>query len=286
MLQKLLFTIVFLSNFIVFSQNDGAFVIYSSKGKKVSLEKMLTDISQKEAIFFGEQHDNPIAHWIELQVLKRLEAAYHTDLVVGFEMYEHDQQELLTQFLAKQLSEKQFKDSVRQWNNYATDYKPLLLFMQEKQLKGVATNVPRKFANLLFKKGYKALDTLSLTDKSNMVPLPFTIDSTLSQYAALKEMEEHMGGKHMMAAQALKDATMAYFLLESISTGKKVLHFNGAYHTDFFQGILWYVQQVAPKIKTVTISTITQQSTKKLEKEHLNKASYIICVAEDMTRTY
>jgi len=95
-----------------------------------------------------------------------------------------------------------------------------------------------------------------------------------------------MGGKHMMAAQALKDATMAYFLLESISSGKKVLHFNGAYHTDFFQGILWYVQQVAPKIKTVTISTVTQQSTKKLEKEHLNKASYIICVAEDMTRTY
>jgi uncharacterized iron-regulated protein len=201
-------------------------------------------------------------------------------------MYEHDQQELLTQFLAKQLSEKQFKDSVRQWNNYATDYKPLLLFMQEKQLKGVATNVPRKFANLLFKKGYKALDTLSLTDKSNMVPLPFNIDSTLSQYATLKEMEEHMGGKHMMAAQALKDATMAYFLIESISTGKKVLHFNGAYHTDFFQGILWYIQQVAPKIQTVTISTVTQQSTKKLEKEHLNKASYIICVAEDMTRTY
>jgi uncharacterized iron-regulated protein len=286
MLQKLIFTIVFLSNFIVFSQNDGAFVIYSSKGKKVSLEKMLTDISLKEAIFFGEQHDNPIAHWIELQVLKRLEATCHKDLVVGFEMYEHDQQELLTQFLAKQLSEKQFNDTVRQWNNYATDYKPLLLFMQEKQLKGVATNVPRKFANLLFKKGYKALDTLSLIDKSNMVPLPFNIDSTLTQYAALKEMEEHMGGKHMMAAQALKDATMAYFLLESISTGKKVLHFNGAYHTDFFQGILWYVQQVAPKIKTVTISTVTQQSTKKLEKEHLNKASYIICVAEDMTRTY
>ena len=286
MLQKLIFTLVFLLNFVVFSQNDGAFVIYTSKGKKVSLEKMLTDISKKEAVFFGEQHDNPIAHWIELHVLKRMEATYHTDLVVGFEMYEHDQQELLTQFLAKQLSEKQFKDTVRQWNNYATDYKPLLLFMQEKQLKGVATNVPRKFANLLFKKGYKALDTLSLKDKSNMVPLPFTIDSTLTQYAALKEMEEHMGGKHMMAAQALKDATMAHFLLESISTGKKVLHFNGAYHTDFFQGILWYVQQVAPMIQATTISTVTQQSIKKLEKEHRNKAAYIICVAEDMTRTY
>lgn len=286
MLQKLIFILVLLSNFVVFSQNDGAFVIFNSKGKKVSLEKMLSDISQRETVFFGEQHDNPIAHWIELQVLKQMEANYHADLVVGFEMYEHDQQELLTQFLAKQLSEKQFKDTVRQWNNYATDYKPLLLFMQEKQLKGIATNVPRRFANLLFKKGYKALDTLSLIDKSNMVPLPFTIDSTLTQYAALKEMEEHMGGKQMMAAQALKDATMAHFLLESINKGKKILHFNGAYHTDFYQGILWYVQQVAPMIQTTTISTITQQSIKKLEKEHRNKATYIICVAEDMTRTY
>lgn len=286
MFQKLIFTVFFLSNFVVFSQNDGAFVIYTSNGKKVSLEKMLHEISQKEAVFFGEQHDNPIAHWIELQVLKRMEATYHTDLVVGFEMYEHDQQELLQRFLAKQLSEKQFKDTVRQWNNYATDYKPLLLFMQEKQLKGIATNVPRKFANLLFKKGEKALDTLSFLDKSNMVPLPFKIDSTLSQYAALKEMEEHMGGKHMLGAQALKDATMAYFLLDSSNIGKKILHFNGAYHTDFYQGILWYVQQVRPLIKAATISTVTQQSTKKLEKEHRNKATFIICVAEDMTRTY
>lgn len=286
MVQKICFVLLIFSSFFVFSQNDGAFVIYNAKGKKVSLEKMLNALVNKDAVFFGEQHDNPIAHWIELQVLTKMEALHHSELVVGFEMYEHDQQALFTQFLNKQLNEKQFKDTVRQWNNYSTDYKPLLLFMREKQLNGIATNVPRKFANLLFKKGEKALDTLSLEDKSNMVPLPFTIDSTLTQYAALKEMEQHMGGKHMLAAQALKDATMAFFLLESIKSGKKILHFNGAYHTDFNQGIIWYIQQAVPSLDTVSISTVTQKSIDQLEKEHMNKAPFIICITEDMTRTY
>lgn len=286
MLKKILLSLSFYSTVLLYSQNDGAFVIYTAKGKKVSLEKMLNTLSKKDAVFFGEQHDNPIAHWIELQVLTKMEAEHHSELVVGFEMYEHDQQALFTQFLNKQLNEKQFKDTVRQWNNYSTDYKPLLLFMREKQLNGIATNVPRKFANLLFKKGEKALDTLSLEDKSNMVPLPFTIDSTLTQYAALKEMEQHMGGKHMLAAQALKDATMAFFLLESIKSGKKILHFNGAYHTDFNQGIIWYIQQAVPSLDTVSISTVTQKSINQLEKEHMNKAPFIICIAEDMTRTY
>lgn len=286
MLQKISFILFLTYSSLGFCQNDGAFVIYNAKGKKVSLEKMLNTLVKKDAVFFGEQHDNPIAHWIELQVLTKMEAVHHSELVVGFEMYEHDQQALFTQFLNKQLNEKQFKDTVRQWNNYFTDYKPLLLFMREKQLNGIATNVPRKFANLLFKKGEKALDTLSLEDKSNMVPLPFSIDSTLTQYAALKEMEQHMGGKHILAAQALKDATMAFFLLDSIKIGKKILHFNGAYHTDFNQGIIWYIQQTVPSLDAISISTVTQKSIDQLEKEHLNKASFIICVAEDMIRTH
>ena len=110
---------------------------------------------------------------------------------IFYEKYKITKETLNKKFLNKQLNEKQFKDTVRQWNNYSTDYKPLLLFMREIQLNGIATNVPRRFANLLFKKGEKAMDTLSLEDKSNMVPLPFTIDSTLTQYAALKEMEQH-----------------------------------------------------------------------------------------------
>ena len=71
-----------------------------------------------------------------------------------------------------------------------------------------------------------------------------------------------------------------------IKSGKKILHFNGAYHTDFNQGIIWYIQQAVPSLDTVSISTVTQKSINQLEKEHMNKAPFIICIAEDMTRTY
>jgi hypothetical protein len=68
----------------------------------------------------------------------------------------------------------------------------------------------------------------------------------------------------------------------------QILHFNGAFHSDYHQGILWYIQQttLGKKKKFLTISTVTQNDISKLEKENLKKADFIICVPETMTRTH
>ena len=41
---------------------------------------------------------------------------------------------------------------------------------------------------------------------------------------------------HLAEAQAMKDATMAHFILKNWEPGKTFLHFNGSYHSDNFQG--------------------------------------------------
>ena len=64
------------------------------------------------------------------------------------------------------------------------------------------------------------------------------------------------------------------------------LHFNGAYHSDFYQGIMWYVQQEAPQMNILTITTVSQKDPRKLEKEHNGRADFIICVPENMTATH
>jgi hypothetical protein len=87
-------------------------------------------------------------------------------------------------------------------------------------------------------------------------------------------------------AQAIKDATMAHFLLINWNSDEVFLHFNGAYHSDFYQGIVWYLLQQNPDISYSTISTVSQEDTDKLEKEHLGKADFIICVDNDMTKTH
>jgi uncharacterized iron-regulated protein len=210
---------------------------------------------------------------------------HQTNLVLGFEMFEQDQQGVVDRYLSGELNEKQFKDSCRLWENYTTDYKPLLDFAKDKKLTCIASNVERKYASLLFKKGRAALDTLSPMIRSQMADNYFNLDTTLSQYIAVREMFPSKG-KGMVEAQAFKDATMAKFIMKEMKNNKVVLHFNGAFHSDYYQGILWYIQQEKPAVKALTISTVSQKNINKLDAENLGKADFIICVPESMTKTH
>jgi uncharacterized iron-regulated protein len=273
------------------AQDLPAYQLYDSKGKKVSFEKMTTAAKQSELVLFGEFHDNPIAHWLQLELTQRMFAEHGSNLQLGFEMFEQDQQAVLSAYINGEIPDEKLKDTLRLWPNYQTDYAPLVEFAKGKGLSCVATNIQRKYASMLFKKGRAALDTLPEHIKQQMAPLSFAFDTTLSQYQAMKEMGAHMGpgmGWRMVEAQAIKDATMAHFILHhpARKVGTVHLHFNGAYHSDFYQGIMWYVQQEEPQMKILTITTVSQKDIRKLGKEHVGRADFIICVPEQMTSTH
>ena len=283
--------ILLVTTFHSIAQDFPAYVLSTSNGKKTTFDKLEDATEGKELILFGEFHDNPISHWLQLELTKELFEENGANLQLGFEMFEQDQQELLSQYLMGNLTAKQFKDTMRLWPNYETDYAPIIEFAKTNKLFCVASNVKRKYASLLFKKGRKALDTLSVEVKAQMAPVDFKVDSSLSQYREVFIMGGHMGvnmGMNMVESQAFKDATMAQFILAN--PGRKAgtvhLHFNGAFHSDFHQGILWYVQQKEPNIRVLTISTVTQADVRKLDKEHIGRADFIICVPESMTRTH
>lgn len=269
-----------------YGQAGDAFQIYNAKGKKVKIEKMMSCLEGNDYVFFGEYHDNPISHWLQYEVTLGLHKQYGNKLVLAFEMFERDQQDLMNAYLSGSVDEKKFEDSCRLWPNYKTDYKPLIDFAKDTSLKVIASNVPRRYANLLYKRGRQALDSLSNEEKAWMADPHFVVDTTLSQYSQLLEMGQHMGGGNLMLAQAFKDATMAKFTFMDKAAGDVVIHFNGAFHSDYFQGIMWYIQQQEPNAKIVTISTVSQKDVSKLEKDNFDRADFIICVDEDMTSTH
>ncbi len=78
---------------------------------------------------------------------------------------------------------------------------------------------------------------------------------------------------------------MAYFILKNWTKGKTFVHYNGSYHSDFHQGIEWYLKQENPKLKIFTIATSEQMAIDTLAKDALNMADYIICTPESMTKT-
>jgi uncharacterized iron-regulated protein len=278
---------------VLFAQDLPAYKIYNARGKEVSFKTMSTKANQVELVLFGEFHDNPIAHWLQLELTQSMFEQHRENLQLGFEMFEQDQQAVLSAYVSNQsnIEEDQLKDTLRLWPNYQTDYAPLIEFAKTNQLNCVASNIQRKYASLLFKKGRAALDTLPENIKDEMAPLNFAFDTTLSQYQAMKQMGAHMGpgaGWRMVEAQAIKDATMAHFILNNPWRNAQTvhLHFNGAYHSDFYQGIMWYVKQEAPQMRILTISTVSQENISELDKEHLGRADFIICVPANMTSTH
>ena len=93
-------------------------------------------------------------------------------------------------------------------------------------------------------------------------------------------------GENLPKAQAIKDATMAHFILKYYQPGSLFIHFNGSYHSENHEGIVWYLQKAKPALKISTIQVVSQKDVTKLLAENKGKADYIICVDEDMTNTY
>lgn len=267
-----------------FSQNKQGYVLYNAKGKKVHYDKMIRQLAEQDIILFGEFHDNPISHWLELEVTKDLFA--RRPMVMGAEMFEQDNQEALNLYLSSSITAKQLDTMARLWSNYKTDYAPLVEFAKQNKIPFAATNVPRRYASMVAKGNFAALDTISEKEKSWMAPLPIAYDSSLPGYKNMLGMMPGHGGSNLPKAQALKDATMAYFILKHYEQGKVFLHFNGSYHSDNYEGILWHLKQAKPELKYATITTVSQKDVNKLMPEHLNRADFIICVDEDMTSTY
>lgn len=268
----------------LWAQDKPAYLLYNSKGKKVSYKKMVKAVAQKDVVFFGELHNNPIAHWLQLELSKSL--LKQRQLVMGAEMFERDNQQALTAYIGNKINAKELDTAARLWNNYATDYAPLVNFAKNNHINFIATNIPRRYASMVSRAGFDTLNTVSTTEKEWIAPLPILYDSTLPGYTKMMEMMPGHTSSNFPKAQAIKDATMAYSIVQNIQPEFLFIHFNGSYHSDNNEGILWYLRKEKPELKIVSITTVLQKDIKVLLHENKLKADFIICVDEDMTTTY
>jgi uncharacterized iron-regulated protein len=269
----------------VMAKHKPAYVIFDAKGGKEDLENVVKTALEKQYIFFGEYHDNPISHWLQFELTREIYAQKKNNLVLGAEMFEADNQYIIDEYLAGLISEKSFMEEVRLWPNYSTDYKPLLEFGKANKLAFIATNIPRRYASMIFKKGLESLDGLSDLAKSYIVPLKtFEFDTTVNCYKELLNSDH--GGYNMACAQAIKDATMSYFITKNMKPNGVFLHYNGAYHSDNYEGIIHYLKKTVAIEKIMTLSTVTQENCDELLEENKGLADFIICVPETMTSTH
>ncbi|CAN5430734.1 ChaN family lipoprotein [soil metagenome] len=282
---KILSILVILISILSFKADKLAYQIYDIKGKISNYDALLKSAKDADIVLFGELHDNPISHWLQIELTKDLFALKKNNLVLGAEMFEADDQIALTEYMLAKISDKTLKEEVKLWSNYNTDYKPLVNFAKVNNLNFVATNIPRRYANMVYLYGITKLDSIDADAKKWICPLPMKYDENLKCYKDIYESAGGHGGENLPKSQAIKDATMAYFILKNWSKGKIFIHYNGSYHSNHHQGIEWYLKQENPNLKIFTIGSTEQITLDTLDKESIGLADYIICTPELMTKT-
>ncbi|GCC50673.1 hypothetical protein SanaruYs_08910 [Chryseotalea sanaruensis] len=286
-MKKLLVCCFLTATLFTYAQDKATYKVFTKEGKPSDFTTMMKESAKADLTFFGELHDNSIAHWLELQVMKDL-FAQRGSVTIGMEMFEADNQIIIDEYLAGLIDEKLLLSEAKVWDNYKNDYKPLIEFAKENKQRVIATNVPRRYANIVYKKGIDQLNTIAPEAKNWIATLPIIIDLTLSGY---KSMIDQMGGHgapgtadNMARSQAVKDATMAHFILKNKSF--PFLHVNGSYHSQNSEGIVWYIKKADAKIKIITLQVVEQKDINQLEEANKGLADYVIAIPSDIIKTY
>lgn len=267
-----------------------AYIIYDSNGEKISYYAMAEQLLEYDVVFFGELHNDPIAHWLQRELTMSLHAEKGSALTIAMEMFETDNQLLLDEYLSGRIRETNFEAEAKLWGNYQTDYKPLVTFAKENTLRVIASNVPRRYAAIVSAGGFEALENLEEGSLKYIAPLPIVYDPELPSYKRMLTMMGGAMGSHvnenLPKAQALKDVTMAWAIASNYGEGDMVLHINGSYHSNHHEGIVWYLKREMPELKIVVINQVVQRNIATLEEQHAGSADFVIVVPATMTRTY
>lgn len=288
MMRKLLIGLFF-TIFLIASRAEvdkHAYLIYSSDGETVLYSDLIRELMNHDLIFFGELHNDPIAHWLQFEITKDLLTDNSRKTHIGMEMFEADQQILINEYFSGFISQSSFENEARLWSNYKTDYKPILELAKESEVQLIATNIPRRYASSVFREGLEVLDSLSGEAKQWIAPLPIEVDITIPSYANISEAAGGHGGDNLIYAQAVKDATMAHFILLNMGLNDRLLHLNGSYHSNNREGIIWFIENQVSGYEIVSINTILVEDPLDVDSEELTAADFTVVIPRSMTRTY
>ncbi len=267
--------------------------VYHAKEKKfIDFEMLLVELARADVVFVGEQHDDFATHRLELAILEGI-ARRRSSVTVALEMFERDVQTPLNDYLAGKISEADFLKASRPWPNYPTDYRPLIEFAKFKSWPVIAGNVPRRYASQVSRNGLAALDALPSNERQMIARnLECPRDDYFNKFAETMKSHPVPPGpnaeKEMAAlterfyfAQCVKDETMA----ESIATAHAgttpqkpiVVHFNGAFHSDYHLGAAARTKRRLEKANIRVVSILPVENLDNLKAEEQRKrGDYLI----------
>jgi uncharacterized iron-regulated protein len=275
--------------------SEANYRVYNSKGDAVSLQNVIESFGQADAVFFGESHDDATAHYLQLEILNKVFEKYAKSkrVVLSLEMFERDVQTVVDEYLKDLITEKKFLDDTRPWNNYKTDYRPLIEFAKQNNLAVIAANAPRRYVNMVSRNGREALNQLSPEAKKWLAPIPYASpsDAYAKKFNALmgNTGSVNHGVSKILDSQTLWDATMAFSISEHLKKEKNalILHLNGSFHTESRLGTVEQLLKFIPKTKVLVVTMRTEEDFAKVDNaKHSGIGDFVILTDAKVPRSF
>lgn len=275
--------------------------IYSVKlGREVGIADIVTDMKNNDVLFYGEEHNDSVTHYLEHKILESLYDAYAENVTLSMEMFERDVQPVMNEYLNSDIREKNFKKDARVWSNYK-DYRPMVELCKANKLEVICANAAGRYSNLAGRKGQNGLMALPAESKVYFAPLPY--DTASGKYyeklvglfdkdspkKKKKDANANMESFNLVMAQSLWDATMAYSISDYFKShpAKKVFQVNGRFHSDERFAAVTQLKKYSPDLKCLVISSGSDKSFPNIDwkkLEHLG--DYIIITDPKVPTTY
>lgn len=288
--------LLLLSYGMAFSQSSiqSEFKIYDTRLKQViTIDKIISGCNDADVLFFGEEHNDSVCHYLEAEIFKALYRKYGDKIALSLEMFETDNQLPLNEYLEGFIPEDRFAKDVRLWSNYK-DYRPMIEFAKENHITVIAADPPRRYVSMVSRLGMASLNNLSKEAKKLLPPLPF--DTLSGRYREKFEeiMQGSPGGTNpkVYYSQNLWDAGMSYSIYKywKKHKGNKIFHCVGGFHTAEKLGTAAQLKMRNKKIRILNIASVSDASYNNPDPKAFEKFSnlgdYILITNPDLKKTF
>jgi uncharacterized iron-regulated protein len=278
-MQKIfLLTLSLCCSIFLFAQKFTAY--RSGSTEPVSLADMAAALSTANIVFVGEEHNDSMAHVLQHELFKALHQLKGNQLALSLEMFETDCQTPLNDYLQGFITEAQMIKDARAWGNYK-DYRPLVEYAKEQSLAVIAANAPRRYVNLVARRGMKSLDSLSKEAKQWLPKLPYdTLDGAYAK--KFWDLMAGHGRPSIYHSQSLWDAAMSNSMHQYQKKHKKELiyHLCGRFHSDDKLGTAEQLQRRNKKLVIKNVTCIPKEQANSMSKEALAAIADFVVITE------
>ncbi|HVJ83683.1 MAG TPA: ChaN family lipoprotein [Planctomycetia bacterium] len=255
----------------------------------VRFEALVDELARRDAVFFGEEHDNAAGHAFYAKLLPALQAK-RPDLVLSMEMFERDVAGVLADYLRGRVSEEEFLKRSRPWPGYKDFYRPGVELAKDKKLDVIAANLPRPVARLLSQNAapdspHAPRRTIADKDKYWELFLDAMKGHPDPSGKPIARVELEKMSEGMFKAQCAKDDAMAEAMADYLAAHPHrhplMVHRNGNFHSDYGLGTASRFQRRAPLAQISIISMVSAADVAKPDLSKSEKKAHFLLVVPE-----